>query len=407
MLSLFYELLTKIELKVKIMDNFSEDEENVTNILRGMENIYVDTTSISLVDGQEGKLYYRGINVAELVAHSTFEETSWLLLNGNLPTNSELTSFKLELKTLQHTHDKIFRIISEFPLSSSPLLLLQFCLSALSSLENADNYLGQTGMERFIKVIAQTPVIVSAAYRHSLGRPFLEPRSDLGFVENFMYMFSGNFPTKKQAKCLETALVLLMDHGFNTSTFAARTVASTGANLYAVISAAAGALSGPLHGGAGEHVIQLLAEVRQFNDVKKYVHDLLSSGGKIVGMGHRIYKTSDPRAEIFKDLLFRITPEGEKNSDYLLLCQIEQEARNYFRSREKPIYSNVDFWSGAVYKRLGILPTMYSSILAVARVVGWCAHILELSEDNRLYRPRSIYKGKINQPFIPLELRGF
>lgn len=376
------------------------------SMARGMADLVVDTTSISLVDGINGNLFYRGINIAELVAHATFEETAWLLLCGKLPSKSQLEAFQWGLRAMSRTQEKILRIIKEFPQNSPPLLLLQIGLASFACIDVTDDYLEEENhLEKVMRIVAQTPVILAAAYRHHRGVFILEPRNDLNFVDNFIYMLCGRIPSKLQARCMEIALIIQMDHGFNSSTFTVRTVASTLANFYSAVSAGAGALSGPLHGGASELVVEMLQDARASGDIKKFVRELLNSGGKIMGMGHRVYKKTDPRALIFKDLLEQLTPKNEVNSDLQILTLIEQEALKYFEEKMLAVCVNVDFWSGAVYRRLGVLPTLYPAIFAVARMVGWCAHILELRQDNKLYRPKSLYIGDLNVPYIPIEER--
>jgi citrate synthase len=208
-----------------------------------------------------------------------------------------------------------------------------------------------------------------------------------------------------QSRCLEVALIIQMDHGFNSSTFTARAVASTMTNFYSTVSAAVGALSGPLHGGASELVSEMLENAKAFGDVEKYILHLLHSGGKVMGMGHRVYKTTDPRALIFHDMLLQITQKNEKGSDFELLTLIKKTADEYFATQSKNIFVNVDFWNGAVYKKLGIAPVFYPAIFGAARIVGWCAHILELRQNNKLYRPKSLYTGPLNVPYTPLDQR--
>lgn len=371
-----------------------------------MQDMIVDTTSISWVDGTNGRLFYRGINIAELSAHASFEETAWLLLSGKLPTKSRLDGFQWGLANMAHSQEKVVRIIEEFPQHSNPLLVLQTGLASLACIDRNEEYLEEENhIEKVMRVIAQTPVILSAAYRHYLGVPLLEPRSDLTFVENFIYMLFGKIPTKNQSRCMEIALIIQMDHGFTPSTFTARAVASTLTNFYSATSAAVGALSGVLHGGASELAVEMLKKAKNSGDVGKFTKDLLHSGGKIMGMGHRVYKTLDPRAVIFKDLLSQLTSKDEKDSDLKLLTEIEEEARKYFQEKMLPVHVNVDFWSGAVYKKLGIHPVLYSAIFAAARMVGWCAHILELRQNNKIYSPDSQYIGDINIPYIPIEQR--
>ena len=370
------------------------------------DDMVVDTTRISYVDGTQGQLYYRGINIAELVAHASFEETAWLLLCGKLPSQNQLEAFQWGLSTMNKAQEKVLRIIEEFPQNSSPLLILQTGLASLSCLDFIDDYLEEENhLEKVMRIIAQTPVIVSAAYRHHLGVSILEPRSDLNFVDNFIYMLCGKIPSKLQSRSMEIALILQMEHGFNSSTFTVRTVASTLANFYTSVSAAVGALSGLLHGGASELVIEMLQDARASGDVKKFVRDLLNSNGKIMGMGHRVYKTIDPRAIIFKDLLKQLTPKNDLNSDLHILSIIEEEARSYFDEKMRPVFTNVDFWSGSVYRRLGLHPILYPSIFAVARMVGWTSHILELRQNNKLYRPKSRYVGEHNVPYVPIDKR--
>ncbi|BBH51603.1 citrate/2-methylcitrate synthase [Fluviispira sanaruensis] len=388
--------------------NQQESFKQIDEFKRGMQDLIVDTTSVSFVDGVNGRLYYRGINIAELAAHATFEETAWLLLSGKLPTKSKLEGFQWGLRNMSRTQEKVLRIIEEMPQLSPPLLVLQTGLAALACIDRSEDYLEEENyIEKVMRIIAQSPVVLSAAYRHYLGVPLLEPRSDLSFVENFIYMLFGKIPTKNQTRCMEIALIIQMDHGFNSSTFTARSVASTLTNFYSATSAAVGALSGSLHGGASELVVEMLNNAKNSNDIEKYTRDLLKSGSKIMGMGHRVYKTIDPRAIIFRDLLSQLTNKDEKDSDLKLLTRIELEARKYFEEKMMPVFANVDFWSGAVYKKLGIHPILYPSLFAAARMVGWCAHILELRQNNKLYRPSSKYVGEINVPYIPLDQRSY
>lgn len=378
-----------------------------TEIRRGMQDLVVDTTQVSWVDGENGKLYYHGIDIAELATHATFEETTWLLLAGALPNKSTLERFSWGLRNTLATREKVIRIIEELPMHSHPLHVLQVGLAALSCIDQTEEYLEEENhIEKVTRIIAQTPIILSAAYRRYLGKPLLAPRTDLSFVENFIYMLFGKIPSKMQARCLEVALIIQMDHGFNSSTFTARAVASTMTNYYSAVSAAVGALSGPLHGGASELVSEMLENAKAFGDVKKYTLHLLESGEKVMGMGHRVYRTVDPRALIFHDMLRQMTPKTEKGGDFELLTLIKETADTYFAKKNKSIFVNVDFWNGAVYKKLGIEPVFYPAIFGAARMVGWCAHILELRQNNKLYRPKSLYTGPLHVPYTPLHMRS-
>jgi citrate synthase len=386
-------------------------------VRRGMEDLVVDTTGISWVDGQGGNLYYRGIAIAELAAHATFEETAYLLLVGRLPNRSQLEAFTWKLRALAFTPEKVLRILQELPRTTQPLAALQTALAALACVDPGERYSKEESLlEKAMRIVAQTPVLLGAAYRHHRGVPIVAPRNDLNHAENFMYMLTGRIPSKRQARVMETALILQMDHGFNSSTFTARAVASTLTNMYAATSAAVGALSGPLHGGASEAVVDMLNEARASGDVDAYTIGLLASGGKIMGMGHRVYRAVDPRARILESLLCEMArgderdcgnvPKAREDDDFGALKRIESVATKYFADRGKPIFVNVDFWSGALYGTLGIQKILYPAIFAAARICGWTSHILELRQDNRLYRPKSQYIGELGVPYVLLDERG-
>lgn len=375
-------------------------------VRRGMDDLVVDTTAVSWVDGQRGRLYYRGYRIEELAKKATFEEIAYLLLCGALPSEQQLLAFTWKLRQLSHTPEKIIRILQELPRQTAPLSALQTALSALGCADPAqktseeENLLGLA-----MRIIVQTPIILAAFYRLNQGACILSARDDLSHAENFLYMLSGRVPEPKDARAMEIALILQMDHGFNSSTFTARAVASTLTNIYAATSAAVGALSGPLHGGASELVVEMLEEIEDWGDTDAYLDHLFAQGGKVMGMGHRVYKQTDPRAVVFEELLQELTHAEKDPKDLKILSRIAQRARLHFEAKQQPIHVNVDFWSGAVYRRLGIQPILFPAIFAAARIVGWCAHILELRQNNRLYRPLSMYTGPVDLKFTHLKER--
>ncbi len=375
-------------------------------VRRGMDDLVVDTTAVSWVDGQRGRLYYRGYRIEELAKKATFEEIAYLLLCGALPSEQQLLAFTWKLRQLSHTPEKIIRILQELPRQTAPLSALQTALSALGCADPAqktseeENLLGLA-----MRIIVQTPIILAAFYRLNQGACILSARDDLSHAENFLYMLSGRVPDPKDARAMEIALILQMDHGFNSSTFTARAVASTLTNIYAATSAAVGALSGPLHGGASELVVEMLDEIEDWGDTDAYLDHLFAQGGKVMGMGHRVYKQTDPRAVVFEELLQELTHTEKDPKDLKILSRIAQRARLHFEAKQQPIHVNVDFWSGAVYRRLGIQPILFPAIFAAARIVGWCAHILELRQNNRLYRPLSMYTGPVDLKFTHLKER--
>lgn len=375
-------------------------------IKRGMDDLVVDTTAVSWVDGQRGRLYYRGYRVEELAKKASFEEVAYLLLCGHLPSQQQLLAFTWKLRQLSHTPEKIIRILQELPRHTAPLAALQTALAALGCTDPGPKYSEEeTLLGLAMRIVAQTPIILAAFYRLNQGACILSAREDLSHAENFLYMLSGRVPNAQESRAMEIALIIQMDHGFNSSTFTARAVASTLTNMYAATSAAVGALSGPLHGGASEQVVEMLKEVEEWGDVDSYLDHLFAHGGKVMGMGHRVYKQRDPRAIVFEELLAELTRNEKDPKDIQILSHIAERARAHFATRDQPIHVNVDFWSGAVYKRLGIQPILFPAIFAAARIVGWCAHIIELRQNNRLYRPLSMYTGAVDLKFTTLKDR--
>ena len=376
------------------------------SVKRGMDDLIVDTTSVSWVDGQRGRLYYRGYRVEDLAKRGSFEEIAYLLLCGHLPSADQLSAFTWKLRQLSHTPEKIIRILQELPRHTPPLSALQTALAALGCTDPGPKYSEEeTLLGLAMRIIAQTPVILAAFYRMQQGSYFLSAREDLSHAENFLYMLSGRIPNRQSTRAMEIALILQMDHGFNSSTFTARAVASTLTNMYAATSAAVGALSGPLHGGASEQVVDMIKEIEEWGNVDSYLDHLFAHGGKVMGMGHRVYKQTDPRAIVFEELLGELAQNEIHAQDIKILTRVAQKARTHFAARNQQIHVNVDFWSGAVYRRLGIQPILFPAIFAAARIVGWCSHIIELRQNNRLYRPLSMYTGPIDLKFVPLKER--
>jgi citrate synthase len=371
--------------------------------VRGMDNLVIDTTAVSWIDGPHSRLYYRGIDMVELATNSTAEETAYLLMCGHLPRAEQLTSFSWKLRQMMHTQEKVMRIIQELPTTTPPLFTLQTALATLASIEashrtSSDESLFETSM----RIVAQTPVIIAAAYRHSVGANFISPRADLRHAENFLFMLTGRVPSQHLAKCLEKVLIFQMDNGFTSSTFTARSVASTLTNVYSATCAAAAALSGLLVGGSCLDAYEGLREAKAADSIRGYVLGKLERGEHIAGLGHRVYESSDPRADILESILENLTAPSEKRSDISVLREVLSTAREWHAERGQSTFANVDFWSGAFFCKLGLLPVVFPAITAAARVVGWTSHILELRADNCLYRPRSLYTGEINLPYVPL-----
>lgn len=379
------------------------------NPLRGMDKLVVDWTRISYVDGEKGRLYYRGIDIAELTAQASFEETLYLLLCGVLPSDSQLRAMSWKLRHLATPPDRLLRIVKELPLHASPLAALQVALSALACLDQGERLSSEESLfESTLRVIAQAPVLVAAMHRHGNGLPLISPLSTLNHAENFHYMLTGQVPSRMTARFFEIALMVQMDHGFNPSTFTARAVASTLASVPAATAAAVAALSGPLHGGATTHVMEMIDSLRQVKDpelLRARLASRLAAGQRIMGMGHRIYRTYDPRARILEDVLVQLTVRKEVRADYEFLKNIESAALEALHGKGRKLFTNIDFWSGTLYRHLGLPRPLYPAVFAVARIVGWCAHILELRQANRLYRPLSEYRGEVGLAYTPMSER--
>jgi citrate synthase len=384
----------------------SDNLEQQNAFVRGLDNLVIDKTAVSWIDGARGALYYRGINIAELVTHSTFEETAYLLMCGQLPTPNQLGSFSWKIRQMMHTPEKVTRIIQELPPNSQILFTLQTALSALASIESSHrNAEDESLFETSMRMVAQTSVLVAAAYRHSLGTSPVFPRNDLTYSENFLYMLTGKIPSKHYARCMEIALLLQMDNGFTSSTFSARSVASTMTNIYASASAAVAALSGPLVGMSCLAAHEMLSEFRTGLNVEKWIRDRLDRGIRVSGLGHRVYENQDPRAQILENLLENLAGPNEKNSDLFLLRSALAAAQTWHAERGETTIPNADFWAAAVYEKLHLQSYVFPAITACARSVGWASHIMELRADNCLYRPRSLYTGQINVPYVPMSQR--
>jgi citrate synthase len=380
--------------------------------MRGMENLVADVTSISLVDGERGRLFYRGIAIEELAAKSSFEETCFLLFFGSLPNASQLAGFRWKLRHSFRSPEKILRVILEQPKHAPILPVLQTCLAAMGCLDPLQPQIQslENLLDKCMRIVAQTLAIVTKCYRHKMGEASIQNRDDLNFVKSFLYLLNGTIPNNMQTRFLEIALICQMDHGFNSSTFTARTVASTLATPFSACSAALGALSGPLHGGACLEMFSLMKTLRQHSNLEDAI-EIYSVGkkqyGKMPGIGHKIYQTTDPRARIFEALIREYMDAYPKQkqivSDYYMLKELERIAPKYCPNQNG--FVNLDFWSPLLYQCIGIPIPVYPAIFATARITGWLAHILELRLDNKLYRPKFEYVGRVNQTYVNVEDR--
>jgi len=373
---------------------------------KGLEGVIAAESEICQIDGAKGKLYYRGYGIEELARQSSFEETTFLLLYEKLPSAQELAEFSKRMRQSRGLHSSVRAMIEHFPPAGSPMELLQSVVSYLSgSVEHQIQHSANCNCRRTLHQIAQMTTVLATYQRIKEGKPYIEPRQDLSQGADFLYLLRGQEPSAEEGRIFDTCLVLHAEHGFNASTFTSRVVASTYSTCYCSISAAIGALAGFLHGGANERVMDMVDEIGSPENVDAWLDKALSEHRKVMGMGHRVYKAKDPRAIVMEDMLKELS--GQKGDDrlYEFLKKIESGFRARMEEKGKPIYPNVDFFSGAVYTMLGIPRYLFTPIFAAARSAGWLAHILEQRKDNRLFRPKALFVGPQPRPYVPIEKR--
>jgi len=380
----------------------------------GLRNIEVADTKISAIDGINGKLIYRGYDILDLVKKSTFEETACMLLNDDLPTQDMLKDFFNNLVASREIPEGIEKILKNLPKNSNPMDVLQSTVSALASYDTEKTDDRDTNYNRAIQLIAKIPIIVAYWDRIRNGKELVRPSKKLKHAGNFLYMLTGNEPDDELARIFDICLILHAEHSFNASTFAAREVVSTRAHMYAAVSAAIGALSGELHGGANYQVMQMLLDIKTEDRVESQIKEKLAQGKKIMGMGHAVYKTFDPRAEVLRELSRRLS-EKTGESWYKITKKIEDiTAEEMKKIKGSDIFPNVDLYSASTYYMLKIPPDLNTPIFAISRVAGWTSHIIEekfaeAAPKPMLYRPKAVYVGKYCGPsgceYIPLEKR--
>jgi len=382
----------------------------------GLRNIEVADTKICSIDGEHGKLIYRGYDILDLVNRSTFEETTFLLLFGDLPNDAQLQDFSNTLKNSRDIPNSIIVDLHNRPKTAHPMDVLQSCVSYLSNYDNdISSDTKEDNVRRAMLLIAKMPSIVAAWDRIRNGLEYVKPDPQLSHSANFLYMLSGRKPELEETKVLDICLILHAEHSFNASTFAAREIASTRAHMYACICGALGALSGELHGGANIQVMKMLIEINEPNRVEEWVAEKIKQGKRIMGMGHAVYHTNDPRAEILERLSKSICRE-ENRKWYEITKRIENYTKSYMSEyKNQAIYANVDLYSASLYYSMGFKMDLNTPIFAISRISGWTSHVIEekfaeAAPKPALYRPKAVYVGKYCGPmgceFIPIEKRN-
>jgi citrate synthase len=373
---------------------------------KGLEGVIAAESIICKIDGVNGKLYYRGYSIEDLADHCTFEETTYLLLHGKLPTREELSKFSEQMRKGRDLARPILNMIKGFPPNAHLMELLQSVISYLSGfVEHRIQHSATCNCRQTLHQVAQLASVVAAYERLRKGKDYIAPRMDLSHGSNFLYMLRGTEPDPREGEIMDKCLTLHAEHGFNASTFTARVIASTLSTCYCSISGAMGSLYGPLHGGANERVMEIVEVIGDKSRVEPWLNKALDEKQKIMGMGHRVYKVKDPRANIMEQFLLELSERKHDFRHYEILKEIERLMQAKMEAAGRAIYPNVDFFSGAVYSLLGIPPLLFTPIFAIARAPGWLAHILEQRSDNRLYRPKSLYVGPDPREFLPIEDR--
>lgn len=384
-------------------DNKNGLKQDYDFFSHGLEGVAAFETSVSYIDGKDGILVYRGIPIQELAEKSTYEETAYFLIYGKLPTKAELKKFSSDFETHISLNTEDIKWLKDFPVAAHPMDVVNTCVS-LMSLSEGGNYevCRESDLKAGIHIIGKMPSFIAAFDRIRKGKEPIPPDNKLSYAANFLWMLTGKKPKEKETKIMDLCLILHAEHGVCASTFGTLVTSSTFSDVYSSIVTAVGTLKGYLHGGANEQVIRMLEEIGGPENVEEYINEATKKKKKIMGFGHRVYKVLDPRARILKDYARDLTDQRDEK---LFKTALEVEEVMEKRFGPKGIYPNVDFYSGFVYKALGIPTDMFTSIFAMARCAGWIAHILEYRESNRLFRPRGIYNGPVNVKYIPIEER--
>ena len=374
---------------------------------KGLEGVVAAETTICRVFGEEGRLVYRGYEIEDLAANASFEEVCWLLWNEDLPTQSELAALKAEFAEAMVLDPRIVDVIRAAPRSAHPMATLRTAASALSFIDAETEDMAEAANRRkAVRITAQLPVLSAAIDRMRKGLEPFEPDASLGLGANFLWMLTGERPDELKSRTIDAALTLHAEHGLNASTFAARVTAATLADIHSAIVSAIGTLKGPLHGGANEQVMAMLKRIGTAEKAESYIVDALDRKEKIMGFGHRVYRTTDPRAPILRDLSMQLSERAGDTPWLDISNRVVEAMRREMDARGKQIYPNVDFFSASVYYTLGIPTDMFTNVFAIARAAGWTAHVIEQYANNRLIRPEADYTGPFGRTVAPIGQRG-
>jgi citrate synthase len=367
----------------------------------GLRGVVAATSSIGDVDGENGVLIYQGYNIHDLATHSTFEEVIFLLWHARLPTQEELDELKVQLRQSYELPPEVIDLMRTFPRDAEPMDVLRTAVSALDFYDkSAHETSREASLRTATRLTAQIPAIVAASDRLRNGLDPVKPNPDLNIASNLLYMLKGELPSEHDAKVLDVALILHADHELNASTFTARVVSATLADIYGAVTAAIAALSGPLHGGANTNVMKMLIEIGNVENVESYLQQAFAEKRKIMGFGHAVYKTEDPRATHLRAFSKEMGERAGDTKWFDISLAVEETVK-----RLKGLNANVDFYSASTYYMMGIPMDLFTPIFAVSRISGWTGHILEQYANNKIIRPRAEYTGLRDLKYVPIEKR--
>jgi len=369
-------------------------------VVRGLRNVAAAETKISFVDPL-GALYYLGYDIDALVEHVCYEEVVYLLLHGKLPKKDELDNLRSQLVSEMNLPEAVISSIKSFPFNGHPMEVLRTEVSHLSMYDSELDYKSEkANIKSAIRLVAKVPTIVATLYRVRTNQQLVSPKEELGLPENFLYLFRGKAVDKEEKEAIDRFMTLHADHGFNASTFAARVTASTNSDIYSAVTSAVGTLKGPLHGGASEKVMYMLDDINTEEEVEDYIQGMLDDQKKIMGFGHRVYRTEDPRTKHLREMSENLCHRTNNIDLYNLCVRIENVVHN-----KKKIFPNVDFYAAVTLNALGVPFEFFTPFFASSRICGWVAHVIEQYKDAVLLRPSSMYLGEYGKPFVPIEKR--
>jgi citrate synthase len=379
-------------------------EEAQSTFSKGLEDIIAAESAICSIDGRNSKLRYRGYEIHDLVQHSNYEETAYLLIHGELPTAAQLADFNAKLAKEREIPDDLVRSIQAFPKSVNPMAALRSALSLLSFFDpEADDLLREANLRKAVRLIARTPTIVATFERARRGEKRVAPKLDakVSTAANFLYMLRGKEAAPVEVTTLDKYLIMLAEHDLNASTFAGRVTISTLSDIYSAMVSAVGALKGDLHGSANSRAMESLLAIGEVGKVDAYVDNALQSKKKLMGFGHRVYKGADPRAADLKEMARELAKTNAAQAKWFAVSEKLEKAV----WERKQLYPNVDFYSASILYTLGIPIDLFTTVFAIGRMAGWTAHALEQLADNRLIRPLSNYVGAENRTHVPIDQR--